>query len=60
MWNLQRICGPKSVEQAKITRGGPIQYNLYILFGAIHPLLYSVVCKFRATKHGTIVVMDKI
>ena len=29
------ICGPKSVTQAKITRGGPIQYNLYILLPAV-------------------------
>ena len=36
MWNLQHICGPKSVTQAKITRGGSIQhYYLYILLPAV-------------------------
>ena len=34
-WNLQHIFCPKSVMQAKIARGGPIQYNLYILLQAV-------------------------
>ena len=40
-FNIQRgicsaiCCGPKSVTQAKITRGGPILYNLYVLLPAV-------------------------
>ena len=52
MWNLHHSCGPKSVTKAKITRGGPIQYNLYVLLPAVTQASLSFFIKIHKIFRG--------